>query len=186
MLQIMSRSLIRGERPTRADPPSVRKSPSALWQVTGHGARTRTGPRGVVSKWSDGDELFRSRLVAERCGAPARMMRVAWRRKPSLSECKWVRPTVPEGAYRGRRARQQLTVTTGNSDVVQTEWFGEVRGRYKQSEIRPSCDGGNGGLYRAFADISISRLRSDPWPALVWSPVSGGKSIPRGVTAVEA
>jgi hypothetical protein len=182
----MSEPFVRGERPTRADPPSVRKSPSALWQVTGHGERTRSAPRGVGTKWSDEDELFRSRLVAVRCGAPVQLLRVAWGREPSLSEYRWVGPAVPGGVYRGRRARQQPMMTAGNSDVVRAGWSSEVRGRYKRSEIRPSCDGGDGGLYRAFADISISWLRSDPWPAPVWSPTSGGKSKPRGVTAVEA
>ena len=181
----MSKPFMRGERPTRADPPSVRKSPSALWLATGHGERTRAAPRGVVTKWSDGDESFRSRLVADRRGAPVQALRVAWGRKPSLSECRWISPTVPGGVYRGRRARQQLTMTAGNSDVVQTGRSGEVRGRYKLCEIRPSCGGGNGGLYRVFADISISWLRLDPWPALDWSPESGDKSTPRGVTAVE-
>ncbi len=177
--------MIRGETPTRADPISVRKSPSALWLATGHGERTRSAPRGVGTKWSDADELFRSRLVAIQDSAPVQPLRVAWGRKAPLSECRWISPMVPGGVYRGRRARQQLTMTAGNSDVVQTGWSGEVRGRYKLCEIRPSCDGGNGGLYRAFTDISISWLRSDPWPALDWSPESGGKSTPRGVTAVE-
>lgn len=66
MLQNMFRLFVSGEKPTRADPLSVRKSLSALWQVTGHGERTRSAPRGVGTKWSDGDELFRSRLVAGR------------------------------------------------------------------------------------------------------------------------
>ena len=60
MLQVFeSESLIRGERPTRAVPLSVRKSLFALRLVTGRGERTRIGPRGVVTKWSDKDELFR-------------------------------------------------------------------------------------------------------------------------------
>lgn len=182
----MSKPFIRGERPTRADPPSVRKSPSALWLATGHGERTRFAPRGVGTEWSDGGEPFRFRVVASRRGAPVQLLRVAWGRKPSLLGCRWISPTVPGGVYRNRRARQQLTVTAGNSDVVRAGWSGEVRGRYKLCEIRPSCDGGNGGLYRTFTEFSISWLRSDPWPVLEWSTVSGVKSTPRGVTAVEA
>jgi len=160
---------IRGERPTRADPISVRKPPSALWQVTGHGERTRAAPRGAVTKWSDGDEPLRLRLVANQCGAPVLTSRVAWRRKASLTGCRWVIPSVPGRAYRRRGARQQSTMTAGNSGAVLAGWSGKVKGRYKLCEIRTSCGGGNGGLYRAFTDNSISRLRSDPWPAPVWS-----------------
>ena len=155
----MTDSLVSGEKPTRADPPSVRKSPSALWLVTGHGERTRAAPRGVVTKWSGGDELFRLWLVAFILGAPVPGLRVAWRCKASLSGYKWVSPAIHERVYQSRRARQQSTVTAGNSDVVRTGWSGKVRGRYKQCEIRTLCGGGNGGLYRAFTDISISRLR---------------------------
>lgn len=54
-------------------------------------------------------------------------------------------------------------MTAGNSDGVQTGWSGAVRGRHKLCEIRPSCDGGHGGLYRTFTDISISRVRPGPW-----------------------
>ena len=60
MLQkLESDSLSSGERPTRAVPLAVRKSLSALRLVTGRGESTRIGPRGVISKWSDRDELFR-------------------------------------------------------------------------------------------------------------------------------
>jgi hypothetical protein len=186
MLQRRSKSLVRGERPTRADPPSVRKSASALWQVTGHGERTSFAPRGVGTKWSDADERFRSRLVAVRCGAPVQALRVAWGRKPSLSEYRWVRPAVPGGVYRDRSARQQPTMTAGTSDAVRAGASSEVRGRYKQSEIRPSCGGGHGGLYRAFTDISISRLRSDGGCAPLWSAALELPSTPRGGTVVEA
>lgn len=96
--------------------------------------------------WSDEGELLRSRLVAYQCGVPVRVMRVAWRREASLSECRWVRSATPVRAYRGRGARWQLTMTTGNSDIVRAGWSGEVRGRYKQSEIRPSCGGGTVGF----------------------------------------
>ena len=58
--QLKSESLIRGERPTRAVPSSVRKSLSALRLVTGRGEGTRFGSRGVNTKWSDRDKLFRS------------------------------------------------------------------------------------------------------------------------------
>jgi hypothetical protein len=51
--------LVRGEKPTRAGLFPVRKTPSALRQVTGRGERTRIALRGVVSKWSEGDELVR-------------------------------------------------------------------------------------------------------------------------------
>ncbi len=114
--------------------------------------------------WSDGDELVRSRLVAYQCDAPVPMLRVAWRRKASLSGCSWIGPMTPERVYRDRGAREQSMMTAGNSDVVLAGWSGEVRGRYKQCEIRTLCGGGNGGLYRAFAECSISRLRPGPWP----------------------
>lgn len=182
----MSDTLVRGERPTRAVPRTVRKSPSALWLATGHGERTSVAPRGVATKWSDGDELFRSRLVAFQRSAPVPGLRVAWRREASRPGCTWVSLVVAGRVYRGRRARQQLTVTTGNSDVVRAGWSGKVRGRYKRCEIRPPRGGGHGGLHRAFAEISISRLRPDPWPPPVWSPERGVKSTPRGVTVVEA
>ena len=182
----MSDSLKSGERPTRADPFSVRKSPSALWLVTGHGERTRVAPRGVATKWSDGGEPFRSWVVANWCDAPVPGMRVAWCREAPLSACRWVGLTAPGRVYQGRRVRQQPMVTAGSSDVVLAGWSGEVRGRYKRCEIRPLSGGGNGGLYRASAEISISRLRPDPWPDSDWSPSCGGKSTPRGVTVVEA
>ncbi len=142
----MAVSLIRGGRPTRAGPFPVRKSSSALRLVTGRGERTSVAPRGVATMWSDEDELIRSRLVACQCGAPVPFMRVAWRRKASLSEYRWVKRQSLVRVYRGRGARWQLTMTTGNSDIVRAGWSGEVRGRYKQSEIRPSCGGGTVGF----------------------------------------
>ena len=55
-----SDSLIRGERPARAVPLAVRKSLPALRLATGRGESTGIGLRRAISKWSVGDELFRS------------------------------------------------------------------------------------------------------------------------------
>lgn len=70
--------LVKGEKPTRASLYLVRKSPTALRQVTSRGERTRMALRRVITKGSVGDEPLRFRMVAFQRGEPVQALRVSW------------------------------------------------------------------------------------------------------------
>ena len=178
--------LVRGERPTRADPFSVRKPLPALRQVTGRGARTRAGPRGVVSRWSGRGEILRLRVVASQDSALVRSMRVAWRvilrRRRNVDG---LSPSRTGRAYRDRGSRKPSLMTVGTLTSQTPEWSGGKRGgiSYAKSVLG---DGGAVGFSAFFGGLSISRVRPGGRPLAVhWSAACGKTSMPRGVTVVE-
>jgi hypothetical protein len=154
-------SHVRGEKPTRAGPPSVRKRLAALRRVTGRGARTRAAPRGAVTRWSANSELVRSRVVASQIGTPAPLPRVVWERRwLSLPGCRWIGPAGAGRAYRGRQARWQPAMTTRT--LTSSSAQAAVTGRYKRCEVRLLCGGETGGLSRLFGGLSSSQSRPSP------------------------
>jgi hypothetical protein len=176
--------LVRGEKPTRAGLYPVRKTPSALRQVTGRGERTRFAPRGVISTWSEGDELVRlpSGGVSVRRTRPS----VAGSAAPQgvFAGTSTGKTGGPDRVYRNRSARQRSTMTTGTLTSSKPESSGEVTSWYKQCENWPECGGGAVDFTACFTGLSISRLRPDPWP-LRCKRGFGLKSTPRGVAVVE-
>jgi hypothetical protein len=176
--------LVRGEKPTRAGLYPVRKTPSALRQVTGRGEVTRIALRGVIAKWSEGDELVRlpSGGVSVRRTRPT----VAGSAAPQgVSAGMFTGKTGgSDRVYRNRSARQRSTMTTGILTSSKPESAGEVTSWYKQCENWLERGGGVVDFTAYFTGLSISRLRPDPWPFRCKRGF-GLKSTPRGVAVVE-
>ena len=136
MLQkLESDSSSSGERPTRAAPLSVRKSPSALRLATGRGERTRIGPRGVITKWSERDELFRF----PNGGDPE------WRTRPrhaGIVATKGVSVRMQMGksdllrtCLSGSESKIATVADRGNSHDVEAGMVQRKTGQYKLYEI---------------------------------------------------
>src|SRR5512137_2636074 len=154
--------LVRGEKPTRAGLYPVRKTPSALRQVTGRGERTSIAPRAAVTKWSEGDELIRlpSGGVSVRRTRPS----VAGSAAPKGVSADVFTGTTggPDRVYRNRSARQRSSMTTGTPTSSKPESAGQVTSWYKQCENWLERGGGAVDFTACFTGLSISRLRPDP------------------------
>ena len=169
MLQkLESDSSSSGERPTRAVPLSVRKSPSALRLATGRGERTRIGPRGVITKWSERDELFRF----PNGGDPE------WRTRPrhaGIVATKGVSVRMQMGksdllrtCLSGSESKIATVADRGNYHDVEAGMVQRKTGQYKCTKSVPGS-GGAAGFAAFFGELSISRIRLGSNPPLVWS-----------------
>ena len=157
----------RGEKPTCAGPLLVQKFLSALRLATGRRGRTRAGPRGVVTKWSDRTSLLGSGW-----------WRGVRRTRPSHAGSAWSRSSDfvvgvytdrlggPQRDYRSRQARWQSTVTTGKPHDVDPAIRQAKTRLYKLCEIS-SRRRWRDGFVRVFWRSQL--LPPKPWPMARWS-----------------
>lgn len=182
--QSESESLIRGERPTRAVPLTVRKSLSALRRATGRGEGTRLAPRGVSTKWSDRDELFRSPTggVPERRTRPPFTGNAAQRRV--VVEIQVGKLGDPWACLPGPESKIATVDDRGNShdvDIGALQW--KTR-RYKQCEIR-SRRRWRGRLCRVLWRTQHHPVKVRQKIGAQSEPGSDSSPTPRGVTVVK-
>lgn len=184
MLRHGSKSSIRGERPTCAVPSAVQKSLSVLRLATGRGKGTRLGPRGVSTKWSDRDELFRFPSG----GGPERRTRPPFTGNVSpLGVVVGMQMGMfgdPWPCLVGSESKTATVVDRGNSHDVDSGMVRTKTGQYKQCEIC-SRRRWRGGLCRVFWRTQHlpdkARLASSPKT----EQRTARFSIPRGVTVME-
>jgi len=159
----------RGEKPTCAGPLPVQKSLPALRLATGRRGGTRTGPRGVVSKWSGRTSLLGSGWWRTVRRTPP------WYGGNVLPSARTVgfvvgvysdRPGGPGRDYRSRQARWRSTVTTGRPHAVKPAMLRVQTRPYKLCESGPRRRWRD-GFIRVF--WRSQHLPPKPRPMASWS-----------------